>query len=130
MSDLSLDLKKSSATYNDLLIKDGDLVLTSDAETGGTQPVLQNILQRLRFMLGEWFMDNTQGLPWIQQIFVKNPNQANIDALLLNTILGTPGVLGVSYYNFQANFSQRILNVQFNAISTSGPITYSGTEGA
>lgn len=128
MADISLDLSNPTlSTYKDLLILENDLVLTSDADPDGTQPVLQDILQRLSFFLGEWFMDNTQGLPWFQQILIKNPDQSKIDALFLNTIMGTPGVIQVNAYSFTVNSTQRILSVSFNALSTSGPINYTGT---
>lgn len=131
--DLSLDLNKLSPNYRDLLVINGDLVLTSDAPNapqGATNPVLQDVLQRINFFLGEWFLDNTQGVPWFQQILVKNPDQAKIDALILNTILGTPGILTVTSYSFTPNFAQRTLTVSFSAQATSGPIDYTGTAGA
>lgn len=130
MADLSLDLNKASSTYNDLRVVSGDLILTADVASGGTQPVQQDVLQRLRMFLGEWFLDNTAGVPWFQQILVKNPDRSKIDALLLNTILGTPGVLSVTNYKFTPNMAARTLRVEFNAQSTSGPINYSGTVGA
>jgi hypothetical protein len=129
MADISLDLNKASANFNDFLVVDGDLVLTSDAQAGGTNPVLQNILQNLRFFFREWFMDNTRGVPWIQQILVKGPDQSKIDGLLLNTILGTTGVTQVNSYSFTPNFASRSLTVSFAAVSTSGPIQYNGTVG-
>ena len=52
MVDISLDLNPANIAqpgYKDLLVVDRDLALTSDANPSGTNPVLQNILQRLRF---------------------------------------------------------------------------------
>lgn len=129
MADISLDLDKASLTYKDLALFEGDLVLTQDADPNGTQPVLQDIIQRLSFFLGEWFLDNTVGIPWYQQILIKNPDQSKVDALFLNTILGTPGVLQVNSYSFLVNSANRILTVKFNALSTSGPINYTGSIG-
>jgi hypothetical protein len=129
MVDLSLDLNPVSPTYKDLKVVNGDLVLTSDADASGTDPVQQNILQRLGMCLGEWFLDNTQGVPWFQQILVKNPNQASIDAIVRNTILGTPGVTQLLSYSLVPDFRNRIAKISFVARKTSGTVSYSGTIG-
>jgi hypothetical protein len=126
MVDLSLDLNKLSPTYLDLLIVEGDLVLTADAETGGTNNVQQDILQRLRFGLGEWFLDNSQGFPWVQQVFVKAPDLGKIDALIQNTILGTPGVISLNSYSSEVNLAGRSLILNFTAMTTAGKVDYSG----
>jgi hypothetical protein len=126
MVDISLDLDPASPNYKDLLILDNDLVLTSDADPRGTNNILQDIVQNLSFFLGEWFLDNTKGIPYFQQILIKNPDQSKIDGFMINTILGTPGVLQLLSYSFQANYAQRILNVTFSAMTTSGKVNYSG----
>jgi hypothetical protein len=131
MADVALDLNKASSTYNDFLVINNDLALTSDAQpTSPTNPVQQDILQRLRMFLGEWFLDNTKGVAWFQQILIKNPDTSKIDLILLNTILTTPGVTSVTAYSFTPNFAARTLQVTFSATSTSGPINYNGTVSA
>lgn len=128
MADISLDLSNpNSATYRDLLITNGDLTLTSDANPLGTNPILQDILQRFRMFLGEWFLDNTQGVPWFQQILIKGYDQSKINAIFLNIILAVPGVLLLNSYSFTINTEFRSLVVQFNAQTTSGPINYAGS---
>jgi len=127
MADISLDLNKASSTYKDYILYQNDLVLTTDADSNGTNNILQDILQRMSFFLGEWFLDNTFGVPWYQQILVKNPDNSKIDILLLNVILNTPGVQLVSTYKFTPNLSARTLTVQFNAQTTSGTVDYTGT---
>ncbi len=127
MVDLSLDLDPTSPTYKDLLVRSGDMVLTSDADPTGTDPVLQNVLQRLNFYFSEWFLDNTQGVPWIQQILVKNPDQSKVDAILRNTIQGTPGITQLNSYSFSFNKGGRSATISFQAQKTNGTITYSGT---
>jgi hypothetical protein len=126
MVDLSIDLTPTSATYKDLLVTEGDLTLTSDANPNGTNPVLQDIIQRIQFFLGEWFLDSTQGVGWFQQILVKNPDQPTVDAIFQNVILGTPGVNQLSSYSFTPNFTTRTLNVSFIAVTTSGTVNYNG----
>lgn len=127
MADISLNLDASSMSYGDLLIVGNDLLLTADANPNGTNNILQDVIQRLRFFLGEWFLDNTFGVPWYQQILVKNPDVSKINVLILNTIAGTPGIITVSSYSFKTNFSARTFKVSFAAQTTNGPVDYSGT---
>jgi|WetSurMetagenome_2_1015567.scaffolds.fasta_scaffold200359_1 hypothetical protein len=129
MADLSLDLKPAdigTIQYNDLLIVNGDLTLTLDSNPNGTNPVLQNILQILRFYYGEWFLDNTKGIPWFQQILVKNPSLAKIESILINGILGVPGVTQLTEFTLTPNFAQRTLKISFKCITTKGVVIYSG----
>jgi hypothetical protein len=132
MADIALDLNplhKGQAVYGDILITSGDITLTSDAEPTNalaTNPVLQNILQRMRFFLGEWFLDNSQGLPYFQQILTKKPDQSKIDAIFLNVIMGTPGVTQISSYSFSMNNTLRVLTVSFACVTTAGIVSYAG----
>ena len=121
MSDLLIDLNKSSVTYKDLVVQNNDLVINS-----GLTAIQQDIIQRLSFFAGEWFLDNTQGLPWYQQILVKNPDQSKVDAIFRNAILATPGVQSLSKYSFAPNFAARLLTVSFIAQTTQGTVNYTG----
>ncbi len=123
MSDLMLDLDPLSATYQDLLLVGGDLVLTGDS----TAAIRQDILTALRTFLGEWFMDLAIGVDFYGTILVKSPNQGKIDAILIAQILAVPGVLSLNAYRFLVNFTARKLTVTFTAQTTSGQVDYTGT---
>lgn len=127
MVDLSLDLDTLSPTYLDLQIVNGDLVLTNDADPNGTNPILQAILQELRFGLSEWFLDNTQGFPWIQQVFAKGTSEGDIDALVQNKILSVPGVTALVEYESELLPEARGISVSFKAQTTSGTVVWTGT---
>lgn len=121
MSDLKLALAKNDPNLNDLLIENNDLVLVDAKEA-----IVQHILQRLRTFLGEWFLDTTIGVPYFQQILIKNPDKAKIQALLLDVIRNTPGVDTLSNYAFGIDTASRVFNVSFRATTTSGIIDYAG----
>lgn len=130
MVDLSLDLDpthQGQPTYRDLLVVNGDLALTADANPAGANPILQDILQRLRFFLGEWFLDNSQGIPFYQQILVKNPDISKVEAIFRNVILGAPGVQQLTGFSISLNSLTRVSNITFSCLTTSGPVSYSGT---
>jgi hypothetical protein len=130
VADLSLQLNKGQPNYRDLLVLNNDLVFTSDQNPSGTNNVLQDILQNLNFFLGEWFLDNTIGVPWFQQILVKAPDTGAIDALIQNAILGTPGVKLLTSYSRETVPLTRGLIITFAAVTTSGTVSYTGTVGS
>lgn len=121
MSDIALDLNPLSPTVNDILIQNNDLVLVD-----GSQAILQDLLQRLRFFYGEWFLDITLGIDYFNQILVKNPNLGNINAIMINTIVTTPGIQQLNSYNLTTNYITRQVFIQFSAQTTKGQINYAG----
>ncbi|RYF12058.1 MAG: hypothetical protein EOO40_02080 [Deltaproteobacteria bacterium] len=126
MADFALNLDPAvigTPDYGDLLFKNGGVRLTSD--TDGTNPTLQRIVQRLRLLTGEWFLNTQEGVPWLQQILVKNASQATVDALLQDTILGTPGVLVLKQYQSTAFRAQRRYQVKFTVSTVQGNVVQS-----
>lgn len=120
-SDLKLDLDRTSPNVNDLVLVNGDLALI-----GSKEGIRQNCLQRLRTYFGEWFLDVTIGVPYYQQILVKNPDQGKIDAVFVNTIINTPGITALTNYSFFFDPVARVLRVSFKALTTDGVVTYNG----
>jgi hypothetical protein len=114
-------------TSGDWQLSNGDLVLTSDAQSIGTNPILQDILQKIKFFQGEWFLDNSLGVPWFQQILVKNPDLAKIEAIFIDLILSVPGVDALVSFEFTPNLPNRSFTLSFQAQTTMGDIDYSGT---
>lgn len=72
----------------------GDLKLTNGqlSLVDGTEAIAQHLRNRLRFFLGEWFLDQRQGLPFFREIFVKNPDRQVIRTIFRRTIRETPGI--------------------------------------
>lgn len=70
----------------------------------------QAVSIRLKFFLGEWFLDLTAGIPYYQRIFKKQQNaKAQIDAIFKDAILGTPTV------NSLKQFNSSLINRQYRA---------------
>ena len=122
MSDLLLDLDPDSANYGDFLLTNNDLTIVTDQKLG----IEQFILQRLRTYLGEWFMDLSIGVDYFGQILLKNPDIADIDAIIQTTILQTPGVNELVAYSFNPNFQTRVLSLAFTVNTISGVVNYQG----
>lgn len=127
MADLSLNLNASDLKGGglfDLRMVNGDFVLTSDANTAGTNNVAQAILTRLRWFLGEWFLNTGGGTPWYQSILKYDSDQAEVDAVIQEVILSTPGVLVLTAYKGEANLPKRFYRVSFTVQTSAGVVSY------
>jgi hypothetical protein len=81
---------------NFALDEDGDLDIgTTIAFVSGQEAIQQSLLCRLRAFQGEWFLDETLGLPYFQEILGRSPNLVAIRALYRAALESTPGVLEV-----------------------------------
>lgn len=101
----------------DLRIINFDLVLIDEAEQ-----ITQNLLIRLKFFLGEWFFDTTQGIPYYEQLFIKSPNRISVDSILKDEIQQTEGIAKILSYESEYDASQRIFSVKFEVETISGEI--------
>ncbi|QHZ60040.1 hypothetical protein PJKIFABJ_00104 [Pseudomonas phage PE09] len=85
-----MDLLLNSAT--------GDLVFQNGA-CPATQLQADVVAQRLRIKLytfyGEWFLNTTIGVPYIQQVFTKVRRKSTIDLIFQGIISADPGVIEI-----------------------------------
>jgi hypothetical protein len=118
MSDLMMDLET-----NDLEITDGDLSIVD-----GTAAITQDLQQTLQVWLGEWFLDTTVGVPYRQQILVKNPNMDIVQADLINAAAAVYGVEQILDSSFEYDNSNRSLSVEIVAMDSNGQTIQAQTQ--
>ena len=111
---MSRDLQLS-LTEHDLVIENHDLQLID-----GDDEIRQRLKTRLLLFRGEWFLDTTVGVPYYQDILVKNPNLGNVDAIFKAEILDTVGVNQLIEYQSEYDNSLRKLNVTFTVSTENG----------
>ena len=70
----------------------------------------QAVLTRLRLITGEWFLDVTEGTPYIPNILGMQ-TQKTYDPTLRERILGTQGVTQLAAYSSSRNGDTRKLSV-------------------
>ena len=85
--------------------------------------VAQQILISLRFWYGEWFLDTTQGVPYLEYILVKNPNLAHIRQIFRETIVAVPGVTAINSLELAYNTQERTLDVEYAVTTNYGLLT-------
>jgi hypothetical protein len=88
------------------------------------QAVAQAVKTRLRLWQGEFFVDTTDGTPYLQQILGKRDATRNPDAAIKVRILGTLGVTGIAQYASVYDGNTRILTVYalVNTIYSTQPV--------
>lgn len=124
MSDLTYDIALNRKTH-DLVLQDQgdgtfDLVLISNAEG-----VAQNIKMAILLWLNEYFLDTTQGVPYENDIFIKNPSLSTIRSILTAEIAKCDHVIAVDYVNIEPLDGTRQSNVSFGAYTDYGYVNQS-----
>src|SRR6187551_3333758 len=103
MIDIALD-----PVTNDLVFDDFDFALVDD-----TKQIMQNLAIRLRFVLAEWYLDITQGIPYFEFFFIKAPNQIQIESILKEEIVTTRGIVELTSFTADFNTRSRVFSVRF-----------------
>jgi len=96
----------------------GNFYINSAAGVG------QEVVTRLKLIQGEWYLDTSQGVPWLTQMLGYS-QQAVRDLLVKNTILTTPNVNILDYFKSVTNKATRQYSVTANIGTVYGPTTIS-----
>ncbi len=103
MKDLKLD------PTGDLLISGFDLVLVD-----GRDQVGQRLKTRLKTFLGEWFLDIDRGVPYFEDVLVKNPDMARVNAVLTQQILLDSEITSVT--SFATSFDGTTRRLRYDIV--------------
>lgn len=114
---MAYDLAMNVQT-GDLVFRNGDLMIVNNGER-----VAQQVLITLREWLGEWFLKTSDGVPYLEYILVKNPNEAHVRQVLSEAIQSVEGVKGVTELEFAFNRILRTLTVSYEIDTDYGFIT-------
>ena len=100
---------------NDLDFSTGGLVIVTS-----TEAIAQKVKIRLQFFLGEWFLDTRLGVPYFQQVFVKNPKISTLQTIFRGVVVNTPGIDRVEQFSLALDPATRKLTVTFLAKTAAG----------
>ena len=104
---------------------DGDILFENNkfslTEHLSDEEIVQSLKQNLKTFLGEWFLDLSIGLPYIQIIFVKGTPPEVIDAALKNAIIKTEGIETLNnFQDLDLNSGTRALSAKFDVTTING----------
>lgn len=79
--------------------------------------VAQSVLTRLKLLQGEWFLDTTEGTPWLQKIVGVKNNKKIYDLVIRARVLATQGVTKISSYSSVLDTVKRTLSVSMMIVT-------------
>ena len=104
-----------------LLTRDGDLYI--DPATGDiriTDSVEQAIKIRLLWFFSEWRLGPQFGIPYREEILIKNPNKLRIRQLFREAIMSVDEVTNVAKLAADVDPRTRVLTVRYTAKAREG----------
>jgi hypothetical protein len=115
---------------NDLAVQNYQLRLTTDM----TEWLSQKIENRLKLVLGEWFVNQSLGLPYFDKILKKNADIVLVNSIFLKTIKDTKitfagqvyGVKRILDFTVDYDNSARKYTLDFRVLSTEEDIIEGG----
>jgi hypothetical protein len=104
----------------DILLVDGDLTPRGRLVTGDDE-TLQRVRLRLDLFLGEWVLDQTEGLPWLAWLSSKASLRVEeIGAVLRSTTESTPGINRVLSWSGSYDYTTRAIGYTGSFLLDSG----------
>ena len=90
---------------------DGDIDLTFKFTASLNEYAGLRLRENLSLFLGEWFLDQRQGLPYFRVIIGQRYDPAAIDSMYRRAALASPGVASVEALQTQFNRRSRVLAI-------------------
>src|SRR5690349_10526823 len=109
-----IDLKLDSYTR--------DLVVPIRPVEGAAR-IQQSVGIRLRTWLGEWYLNTTHGVPYLEDILGKKRRPEIVEAILRAQILGVNGVKSIISFNLTIDPHTRKTSINFSADTKEGLIS-------
>ena len=111
------------AVFRIIPVGDLDLKNGSPYYIDGAAYIRQKLSVRFQFFLGEWFLNQLEGVPFYRDVFVYSPNIDVIASLFKRVILTCPGVLSLASYKMNFDSAARSASFSFQAIVDGGVVT-------
>lgn len=110
------------ATRLDLLMDDTGVVLRGGdwAFAVDREGIQHRISQVLKTIAGEWFLDEDYGIPYFDQILIKNPNLPAVQDTFRRALLSVRGVSSVERLTLSLDTTDRTLRVNWAVLTDLG----------
>lgn len=103
-------------TTGDLVFRNGECPTTEDRTHG----VVQKLYIRLRTFLGEWYLSETYGVPWLERILGHKVNKSTVDMIIQEEILKVDGVDKILSFSSEYLSATRGYKCRFSVQSDEG----------
>lgn len=105
-----------------LLTRKGDLSFTDKGDIALENSIAQAIRIRLRWFAGEWRWKKEEGLPYLTELLIKNPNVGHFQLLLRSKIFEVEDITEVENVEIDVDDKTREGIIQFTALTDSNKI--------
>ena len=102
----------------DILLNDGDLVVTDTGDIRLTNSVRQAITIRLLWFAREWRFNTSYGIPYYDEVYVKRPNLDKIKLIFASEIRKVEEVLEVENLQLIVDAQSRIAGLTFTVYTS------------
>lgn len=105
---------------------DYDLVIETNSfvPIDGREAIKQHLAVRFGIFFPEFRYDTSVGVPYYQDILVKNPQFVVVQEVLKKTVLDTPGITDLIDFSFEFVSGTRDAQLTFRAQSIEGIIDF------
>lgn len=107
---------------HDIFFENGQLAMVKDIDN-----VEQKLKSRLSTFSSEWFLNTLIGLPFFDEILIKNPNVPDIDSLIKVEIVNTVGVTELIEFGSDFDVATRTYSATFKVLTEFGELEFSET---
>ena len=104
--------------YRDMdiaLDRSGDMYVSPKGDIVLNDSVSQKIRIRLLWFLGEWRWDPEEGIPYFDDVFIKNPDTDRIETIIREKIFEVTEVTEVNDVTVELDSKARRVKVKFEA---------------
>ena len=101
-----------------LLTPDGDLNITDHGDILLTESVRQAIRIRLLWFFREWRFAPELGVPYFEDILIKNPNMNRIRRIIRNEVMSVDEVRDVRHLQIDLDPRSRRAVIRFEAVTS------------
>ena len=106
---------ETNATSNDLVLEKRNIKLTT-----GTSALAQLCENRLMMFKNDYFLDKSQGIPYISSVFVKSTDRSLVDSYYKSVLLSTPGINSIISFSGVYIGLTRTYNISFKLSANVG----------
>ena len=96
------------------LTENGDISVSALGDISVVDSVRQAVIVKLKWIHDEWRLGPELGFPWLEDIFVKNPNIQRIKMLIRNEISHVEGVSNAKVTDVKYDLKKRTATFHFS----------------
>lgn len=100
-----------------LLNADGDLHISGSGDIAIGNSIVQKVRIKLLWFAGEWKWDKDEGMPYLDELLVKNPNTDYFESLIRQKIFEIDEITEVKDVSVSYDRKQRSARVRFVAMT-------------